>query len=507
MEASHTCPTDWLTARSRLSPDREAVVDASSDQSRTFEELYRQSRARTTELAGVGVQPDTVVGLYIDDSPQLVEYLFAVATLGATAVPLDVALTASELSQRLDRVNMDVLVHDAPREDSVGDAMVQSETDPLAIEHGNAGDTLCDLESVSSGSIDPHPRGPDSVWLALFTSGTTGPPSAVALTERNLVSSAYASAARLGVDAGDRWASPLSMAHMGGIAPVLRSVLYGTTAITLNTTDPKRIIKRLKGTRATCLSIVPTLLGKLLDEGGPQAHDVLTGCRFVLCGGGPTSENLIRRCEEADIPICPTYGSTETASQIATATPEEAFVAPSTVGRPIPGLSVEIVGDGPLPPDEEGDIIVDGQMVSPGYLGTHSDSLKWSEYGLVTGDRGYMTEAGRLVVTGRADDTISTGGHTVDPSEVESVLLDHPTIQNAAVVGLPDEDWGELVGALIVGSARVQSIDRHCKTHLSSHKRPRKIAFIESIPRTSSGTVDRMQAQDHLQANGERIDK
>ncbi|MFC6769462.1 AMP-binding protein, partial [Natrinema soli] len=203
--------------------------------------------------------------------------------------------------------------------------------------------------------VEPAVGGLDETVVLAFTSGTTGDPKAVRLTRRNFLASATASAFRLGIDPDDRWCCPLSLYHVGGLSVVVRSVLYGTTAVLTRSRgfDATDVLDVLNGYDCTGVSVVPTMLGRLLEAG-----DLPESLRFVLVGGAPTPNDIVEACEDRGVPIYPSYGMTEATSQIATARPREAFDDPDTVGRPLLPTDMTVVDDEsgePLPAGEIGE--------------------------------------------------------------------------------------------------------------------------------------------------------
>jgi O-succinylbenzoic acid--CoA ligase len=224
----------------------------------------------------------------------------------------------------------------------------------------------------------------------------------------------------------------------------------------------------------------------------------------VLLGGAPAPDTLVERCRDFSVPVYPTYGMTETSSQVATATPREAFDDVGTVGRPLFWTDVTVRdGDGAtVDPGESGELVVDGPTVSPGYYeNPDATGAAFGPHGLRTGDVGYLDEHGRLFVLGRVDDQIITGGENVHPREVVDVLREHPQVDDVVVVGVPDDEWGELVGALVVGDAdelTVDDLEGYCRERLAGFKLPRVISFAEALPRTASGTVERETVRDRL---------
>jgi O-succinylbenzoic acid--CoA ligase len=475
--------TDLLARRAAVTPGRTALADAAGGP-RTFAELDAGVELTARRLAAL-VDPDDHVGVLMSPRPAFVRLLFAADRLGATAVPLNVRLAVPELEAQVAAADLDALVCDAGQRRAARDAAGDR---PVACVDG-PGDAVQAFDAESPFEAAERPL--DARRLILFTSGTTGDPKPVEVTGRNLLSSAVASAFRLGVSPDDRWYDPLALYHTGGIAPVVRSALYGT-AVVIDSRgfDAEAAADAL--TDATCVSLVPTMLRRLLDAG---ATDALAGVRFVLLGGAPARPDLIETCAAHDIPVCPTYGMTETASQVATARPAEAYDDPGTVGAPLLSAELTVVGDdGPVPEGETGEIVVRGPTVTPGYYGRPvATSEAFGPHGLYTGDVGRV-EDGRLSVLNRRSDRIVTGGENVDPGAVAAAVREHPDVADAAVVGVPDEEWGEAVAALVVpdgdppDSDAVQSFLRD---RIAGFEVPRRVAFAESLPRTASGTVDR----------------
>ncbi|WP_225334343.1 class I adenylate-forming enzyme family protein [Halomicrobium urmianum] len=476
--------TDLLRARAERTPDRTLLIDADEDERWTAAEFDRRvARA----AAGIDALPgDGRVGTLLPTGVAFAEVAFAVPRLGRSLVPLNVQLDRETLADQVERAGIDTLLCD-------------DDTEELARAVASDDVTVTDVGALDDSSGDSgapsNPRDPDAERLVMFTSGTTGRPKGVRLTTANLVASASASAARLGVDPDDRWLICLPMYHMGGLAPLVRSTLYGTRAVLQREFDADETARVLREHDVTGVSLVPTTLTRLLDSG----WTLTDALRFVLLGGGPAPEGLIERCERRDVPVFPTYGLTETASQVATATPEEAFAHEGTVGRPLRDTSVSIVADGvDQPPGETGEVVVDGPTVTPGYLDDAATAAAFGDRGLRTGDRGYRDEGGRLWVLGRADDVIVTGGENVRPANVAAALRAHPDVDDAAVVGVPDEEWGERVAALVVpdGDPTVDALRAHARDELPAFAVPKTVRLVETLPRTPSGTVDRERARE-----------
>jgi O-succinylbenzoic acid--CoA ligase len=293
---------------------------------------------------------------------------------------------------------------------------------------------------------------PDSTFVVIHTSGTTGRPKPVELTYGNFHASAVANAQNLGVQPDDRWLCCMPLFHVGGLSILTRSAVNQTEAVIHDGFDLDEVKQALAEERITLVSLVPTQLSRLLDAGVTAPH-----LRAALIGGGPIPKDLLAR---APFPIIPTYGMTETCSQVWT-------------GKPLPGA--EIV-NGP-----EGELLIRGPMVAPNAIADDG----W----LHTGDRGHIDEQGNLTVEGRIADTIVTGGENVAVAEVEEALLSHPAIKDAAVVGRPDDEWGQAIHAFVVVVGDTATLDEHLRTRLAGYKVPKELHEIHEIPRNAAGKI------------------
>lgn len=487
--------TDWVHRRATTTPTATALRVPSSDSQWTFTELDAAVTRTAERLHTAGVESGTHVGLLTTRQAPFVTGVFGTIRLGGTAVPLHTRLPEAELASRLDKADIEYLICDAETEATGARAGTDTPT-LLTIDTPTTDHATGPLATLERQDIPD--TAPATNWLIMFTSGTTGVPKPVVITARNLYASAVSSGFRLGVEATDHWLDPLPPYHMGGLAPVFRSVLYGTTVVMQDGFDPTTTRSIMEELPITGLSVVPTMLEDMLEDGP------LPPVRFVLCGGAPTPPELIDRCATRGVPVCPTYGMTETASQVATVTPGEAHVAPETVGHPLYGMEITILDDGdPQPRGATGEIVVDGPMVTPGYYNAPTATeAAFDEHGLHTGDRGKLTEAGRLVVLGRNDRMIISGGENIDPQVVEDVITSHPAVTAAAVVGIPDDRWGEQVGAAVVGNVTPADVYDACRAELAKFKCPQQVLVIEKLPRTPSGTIDYTTVEQHIRDRG-----
>jgi O-succinylbenzoic acid--CoA ligase len=498
---------DWLATRASATPNATAIAAAGDvEEATTYADLNERVEVLAGRLAARGVGVDDALVVCAETRVEFVELAHAAQRLGAVLVPVNARLSADELSVRFDRVNPEVVVCEADTESTVIDA---TEATVLSVDDPTGSAEA--LASVRPEPFDLPEWELDNPLVVMFTSGTTGDPKGVVLTMGNVLASATASAFRLGLRDTDCWHVCLPMYHMGGLAPVYRSALYGTTIAVQRGFEPQQTLAAMDEADATAVSLVPTMLERLLDAGSDAdaAPDPLVDLRFVLLGGAACPPDLLERAQERNVPVAPTYGMTEAASQIATATPEQARRTPETVGNPVMFAEVTIVDESGAicETGQTGELVVSGPMVTPGYLDEAATFKAFTNGGLRTGDLGHRDEDGRLYVHARVDDTIITGGENVDPNEVADAIRTDSAVEDCAVIGLPDEEWGERVAALVVpvadADASADDIRQSCRERLAGYKLPRTISFTDALPRTASGTVDREAVEARLRAGAD----
>nr|WP_290670182.1 o-succinylbenzoate--CoA ligase [Ardenticatena sp.] len=483
-------PTDWLAERAARTPSRAALIWR--EQVWTYGELHSAVNQLAAQLRTAGVEAGARVATLLPNSPAAVMVLHAVLRVGATLVPLNTRLTTAELAWQIARTTPALLVYNHA---------TASQAEPLGNEVPLFDvDTPPERTSVAE-TFTPLPF--DGVQAIVFTSGTTGRPKGAMLTLANHFWSATASAWRLGVQRNDCWLLCMPLYHVGGMAILLRSALYGTAVCLHERFDTDAVLQALDSGSVTLVSVVPTMLKRLLDAHGDRPFH--SAVRTVLVGGAATPPALLERALSAGIPVALTYGLTEAASQVATAAPDEVRALPGTVGAPLWGTTVRIVrDDGTLAAaGEVGEIVVRGPTVMRGYWRDPDATAHTLRDGwLHTGDMGYLDDAGRLWMMQRRTDLIVSGGENVYPSEVEGVLLRHPAVEAVCVVGMPDAEWGEVVTAVIQprekAACDVDDIRAFCRRHLAGYKCPKRIVVVEALPLTASGKIARQIVKERL---------
>jgi len=433
---------DWLAQRSQSCPERIALVADGSEV--TYAELEAEATWVARRLIAHGVRRGSTVAMTMLPRREQVVMVHALMKVGAILLPLGPRLSAEERAA--------VIANEEPAVD-LDDAgeLTQTEADlPLLGEH--------DMDDIAS-----H----------VMTSGSTGAPEPIGLTYGNFLWSAVASAFNIGVEPEDRWLCCLPLSHISGLGIVMRSVIYGTTAVVHDGFDVDRVAESLERDRITVVSLVATMLTRLLDAGAD-----LSGPRALLIGGGPVPEDPLEEALGRGATVVQTYGLTETCSQVTTLAPADARRKLGSAGRPLLTTHLRI---------QDGEILVQGPTVAPG----RADADGW----LHTGDLGRIDEEGFLYVEDRMDDLIVTGGENVVPAEVEKVLLRHPEVADAAVVGREDPEWQQAVTAIVVlqdgSEVSPDELRRHCAESLAGYKVPKRVELAAALPRTPSGKLMR----------------
>jgi o-succinylbenzoate---CoA ligase len=462
----------WLARAARTAPAAIAIETPAA--SMTYAQLWDAAARAAGELAERGARRGDAVAIALPAGVDFAIALHACLLLGAVAVPLDLRLTAAERART--RAGARVLV-DASLVDAGAPRASAGVGADLALgESAGTGNTPpLERESDSAANEHTYTHDLDAVCAIIHTSGTTSEPRPIGLTYGNLLWSAIGSGVALGVDPQERWLCALPLAHVGALSILLRSAIYGTTAVIHERFETGAALAALLEQRITLVSLVATTLARLLDAGLREPPAL----RHALTGGGPVPAALVRRARAAGVPVTATYGLTEACSQVSTGGPP-LFCSRVRIARAPPARS----GDPAV-----GEILVAGPTVAPASLRPDG----W----LHTGDLGRLDAHGNLSVEGRAAETIVSGGENVSPSEVEAVLEEHPAVLEAAVVGREDTQWGEAVTAVVVlrgGPVDEASLRAHCAARLAPFKVPKRVTFRTApLPRTRSGKLLRRE--------------
>jgi len=495
---------NWLSQQATHNGDREALIFA--DQSWTFRDLEAQSRQIAQRLIQHGLKPKVTVGVFMDNHANLVLLIHALCWLDCIMVPINPRLTAHDLAWQLQDCGASILIYDEAKANTVEQLKARASISGL-IQYLKIADIVnlpVNLrESTPLESNWSEPRDRHGVQTIIYTSGTTGLPKGVQLTYSNHEQSAIATATHLGIKLGieqfDRWLACLPLCHIGGLSIIWRSTIWGIPIILQPRFEVAAVCRAIAAHQVTLISLVPTMLVRILasTDFQPTLWQNLKG---ILLGGAAPTPELIRQCLELNMPIMPTYGLTEAASQVTTLLPQDLQRKFGSSGQPLNCDRLRIVSNDELavdlPAGTIGQILVKGGNVMKGYINHSHTGLRdgW----LYTGDLGYVDTEGYLYIVNRRSDLIISGGENIYPSEIEAILRHHPQIADVCVVGIADPEWGQLVGCAIVtknGEAiGLAAIQQFCLEHdLARYKLPKVIYLTDSLPRTVTGKILRHQ--------------
>ena len=478
---------DWLANQAAITPDQLALKF--QDQTWNYRQLDDWAAQTAARLSALGVRPGAHVGLLLTNQPAYIALIHALAKVGAVLVPLNTRLTGREICWQVENGGCRFLIHD------------QDERQPEF-------DLPEQVSQIAVGALAPDPADQpiesreiraDDLQGIYFTSGTTGFPKGAQISYGNLAWSAAASAYRLGLHAHDRWLLAMPLYHIGGQAIVFRACQYGIPIILHEKFEPAAVYASLASDRVTLVSLVPTMLARMLDIFAGQG--IPGSLRVVLLGGAGAPKSLLDQALQLGLPLSLTYGLTEAASQVATTTPEETRNKPGCAGKPLMFTQVEIRGESGarLPAMQTGEIVIGGPSLFHGYYRHGERGARPQDY--ATGDLGYLDDDGDLWVVGRHADLIVCGGENIYPLEIENILKQYPGAGQVCVVGLPDEEWGQRVAALIVPDGERFSLDdllEFARPMLAAYKLPRELIFVPELPYTASGKLKRLEALEQL---------
>ncbi len=480
-------------------PDRTAVVSGSVRV--TTAALGAMTRRAAGLLGSSGIDHVAYVGTGGIMVPLL---LFGSARAGRAFTPLNYRLSADALRELIARLPAPLVVADAEYAGAIRDTgkhVIDSEL------------FLASTRSAGAEAEDAE-AAPGDVAVVLFTSGTTSRPKAVELTHANLTSYVMGTVDFASAEPGDAALICVPPYHVAGVGAALSNLYAGRKMVYLRQFDPRHWIDLVNDEKITNATVVPTMLDRIVTalEATPTALPTL---RTLAYGGSKAPLPLVRRTLELlpDVGLVNAYGLTETSSTIAVLTPadhrdayrsEDPAVAKrlGSVGRAVPGVELQIRGENGAvaAPGDTGELFVRGPQVSGVYTGTGSalDDEGW----FPTRDLAALDEDGYLFLGGRSDDTIIRGGENIAPAELEDVLVEHPHVREAAVVGVADPQWGQIIVAVVVpipgSTPDAQALRDYVRAGLRGSRTPDRVVFRDRLPTTPTGKVLRRSLVEEL---------
>lgn len=483
--------------------DRVAFTNSDDGSSLTYQELFDSSGKAALTAQSSGSSNFVILDV---NSLAMPVGLFGSAWAGLPFVPLNYRLTEAEIDALLARITPAYLVTEEDRASTYS-----GRTD---ITHVTRNQFLSEV-IADSEQADPWSMDPDDVAVLLFTSGTTGEPKAAVLRHKHMVSYILGSVEFASATEDEAALVCVPPYHIAGITAVLSSVYSGRRVVQLANFTADAWVELARSERITTAFVVPTMLARIIDSLEGQSSADMPHLASLSYGGGKMPLSVLERAMELfpETDFTNAYGLTETSSTISILGPEEHREAMTSddfyvrrrlvsVGVPLPGVEIEIRDPegNPLPADDSGEIYVRGEQVSGEYrgLGSLIDEEGW----FPTRDRGYTDTEGYLFLEGRADDVIVRGGENLSPGEIEDVLLQHEAVADVAVVGIPDEQWGEAVAAVIVLKQGMQATEdelKHwVKDEMRSSRVPHVIHFKDELPYTATGKLLRREIRSEL---------
>lgn len=475
-------------------PDRTGLVD--DDGSMTFREIDERSNALANALAARGIGPRSAVAVLCRNSRWFVLSVTALNKLGANVLYMNTGFAGPQIAGVLEREGADLLVHDEEFTDAV--AQHTGDVERIVADRPAAATGVTDLASLAADASTEPPRKPDhSGRMIILTSGTTGAPKGASRSNDSLAGLVPTAAVfeRVPFRLGDVHVVPAPMFHSLGNAALLMAAQLSQTLVVTRRFDPETVMRLVSDHRARVLTAVPVMLQRMVElpaEVRSQFHT--SSLEIVFASGSALPGSLALRWMDAyGDNLYNMYGSTEVAAATI-ATPDDLRAAPGTAGRPLLGVEVRLYDDDDevvTEPDTDGRVFVGSGLRFDGYTGGETkpaiDGL------LSSGDIGRWDDDGRLFVGGRDDDMIVSGGENLYPREVEDLLADLDGVQEAAVVGVEDEEYGARLVAFVVrsphGSLDADAVKAHVKANLANYKVPRKVVFLDRLPRNATGKV------------------
>ena len=475
-------------------PDAVAIID--DDGSATFDQVNRRSNALARGLREAGVAPGDVVGVMGRNHRRFVETILACCKVGANTVLLNTMFAGPQLTEVGRRENISALLYD----EEFGILLEGFQGIPRFVIHGSGDDPS--IEDVLSNHSDDNLEPPNiESRFTMLTSGTTGTPKGAKRGSPKGMLPIASMLSRIPFRAGERTMIAAPLFHSWGLGQFQLGLILGSTYVMTQRFDPEATLRTVSEHQCTSLAIVPIMMQRMLalPDDVKCKYD-LSSLRITAASGSALPGHLaIEWMDTFGDNLYNFYGSTEVA-MASVATPEDMRAAPGTAGKPPLGTVVKILdSEGqPLPAGQTGRIFVSNAISFEGYT-SGGDKERLGSL-VSSGDVGHFDQDGRLFVDGRDDDMIVSGGENVFPREVEDLIAGHAQVEEVAVIGVSDPEWGQRLKAFVVLKARASLSEDEVKTYvkqsLASYKVPRDIAFIGALPRNATGKVLKRELAD-----------
>jgi len=503
---------DFLSIAHAICPERDCMVFGEKrwTYARTNDRINRLANG----LAELGVGKGDRVGIIQVNCNQYIESYFALAKLGAILVPLNFRAKADELSYMIANAEAKVLLMGNRYIDLVNTILPQLPSVKQCISMDSSSEGMLYYEDIINSSSSEEcicEIDDEDITILMYTAGTTGRPKGVPMRHSAFVVYVLDNVEPASPEIEEKNLLTVPLYHVAGIQAMLAAVYGGRTLVLMSQFEVKEWLETVQREQATRAMLVPTMLKRVIDDPDFTKYD-LTSLQVITYGAAPMPFEVIKKAIELMpwVRFINAFGQTETASTITMLGPEDHIIEgteeerekklkrlTSSIGRPLPDVEVRIIDEegNPLPPLEVGEIVVRGPRMTTGYWGDEEKAsrLMTVDGWLHTGDMGWVDEDGYIYLAGRGDDMIIRGGENISPEEVENVLHSYPKIEDAAVIGVPDPEWGQQPRAIVVlrkgEDATGEEIMEYCRSKLATFKRPTSVVFVDALPRNPMGKV------------------
>ena len=493
---------DFLTRRAAVTPEREAYVDPQTGLRLTFSSLNERVNQLANALASAGINPGDRVALCLMNSVEFIESFLAIAKMGGVVVPLNWRLVADELEFIIKDSGAQTLLYGQEFQSVVADLQSRGDkTDVVRwIESGDVERKLDFSEHYDAfrnqGAVSEPQLGAtgDDLLFIMYTSGTTGLPKGVVHSHTTVFWAILTFEASCDLRDGDRYLVALPLFHVGALTPVALNVYRGVTSVVMREFDPVKAWGLIKDENITTTLLVPAMLNFMIQVPADQIQ--AEQLRWIQSGAAPVPVSLIEQYAGMQIEIHQIYGLTESCGPACVIGADNALKKVGSTGKAFFHTEVRVVDEdgSDVTPGEQGEVWVRGGHIMLEYWhrpDATADTITQDRW-LRTGDVATVDDEGFVFIQDRIKDMIISGGENVYPAEIENVLISHPDIVEAAVIGQPSEKWGESPFAVVVSknaSLNETAVLEHCDGKLARFKLPKGAAFIDVIPRNANGKV------------------
>ncbi len=503
--------TDFLSIATAICPDKAAIVF--EDKRYTFSQLTERVNCLANGLRKLGISKDDRVSFLQVNCNQCVETYFAVAKTGAIYLPLNFRAKEKELSYMLNTAEAASLIVGERYIPMINSIRPELKYLKNLISLENKHDDMLYYEDIISSSPDDEVTADideDDTTILMYTAGTTGFPKGVMLSHNSFSSYVLENVTPADPTSDESNILTVPLYHVAGIQAMMAAIYGGRTLVMERQFEPEEWMNLVEKEKANRAMMVPTMLKQLLDHPNFKKHD-LSSLRVITYGAAPMPLPVIRQALEEfpGVSFINAFGQTETASTITALGPEDHVLTGTeeekekklkrlaSIGKPMSDVEMKVVDEEgkTLGPNEVGEILARGPRVMSGYWKDEEKTKKTIDKdGWVhTGDVGYVDDDGYYFLAGRSSDMIIRAGENISPEELENVMRDHPKVEDVAVIGVPDETWGEEPRAVVIPKKgekpTEEEIMEYCRQNLASFKRPRSVVFVDDLPRNPMGKL------------------